>query len=107
MDSTEVRLVTLTGPGGSGKSRLAGELSRRALDAFPDGVYFVPLAAVTTAEAMRRAIADALGIAGETEVQAALAAHLAHRETLLVLDNLEQLADADAAVPRCWPRRLR
>ena len=48
----EVRLVTLTGPGGSGKTRLAIEAAREVVGGFPDGVYFVPLAAITTAEVM-------------------------------------------------------
>ena len=96
--SSQVRLVTLTGPGGSGKTRLAISLARRTTESFPDGVYFVPLSMATTPRAMRRALADALNITAEAPMPAALLEHLEHRRALLVLDNLEQLADADAVV---------
>jgi len=96
--SPGVRLVTLTGPGGSGKTRLALEVARRSIEAFPDGVYFVPLAAVDSAEAMWTSIADSLNVAPEARTAPRLLSDLAHRTTLLVLDNLEQLAGADAVV---------
>ncbi len=98
MHSKVTRLVTLTGPGGSGKTRLAISLARQATELFPDGVYFVPLSTAITPEAMRRAIAEGLDISAEPTTSAALVAHLEHRQVLLVLDNLEQVEAADAVV---------
>jgi predicted ATPase len=96
--SRETRLVTLTGPGGAGKTRLAIEVARRLVDVFPDGVYFVPLAPVTSPEAMRVTIGEVLGVPPDARTPPALYDHLAHRESLLVLDNLEQLNSADDVV---------
>jgi predicted ATPase len=86
-----VRLVTLTGPGGAGKTRLAREAAEELADAFPDGVCFVELSSIDDARSVLPAIAEALELreeAGETLV-ATLGAHVG--ESLLVLDNLEQL----------------
>ncbi len=93
--SPGVRLVTLTGPGGSGKTRLAIGVAQQLVDAFPDGVYFVPLAAVTAAEMMWTSLAEALDVPPEARIPPSLFAHVAHRRALLVLDNLEQLGGAD------------
>ena len=68
----DVRLVTLTGPGGSGKTRLAIGVAQRLVDDFPDGVFFVPLAAVTTAEVMWTTIAEALDVPPEGRIPPAL-----------------------------------
>jgi predicted ATPase/class 3 adenylate cyclase len=87
-----VRMLTLTGAGGSGKTRLALEVARRLLDDYPDGVYLVSLATVTEPSLVLPAIAEALGIsegAGQS-----LAAYLALRQLLLVVDNAEQVATA-------------
>ncbi|HEY3081551.1 MAG TPA: tetratricopeptide repeat protein [Chloroflexota bacterium] len=90
-----VRVLTLTGPGGVGKTRLALRIAAEATSAFPDGVFFVPLASVgdtalvlpTVAGALRSGGAvGAARPAGET-----LREHLAGRRALLVLDNLEHL----------------
>jgi predicted ATPase/class 3 adenylate cyclase len=94
----DVRLVTLTGPGGSGKTRLAVGLAHNLVRQFPDGVYFVPLAPVTTAEVMWTTIAEALAVPPESRVPPALFAYLAHRSALLVLDSLEQIDGADTVV---------
>ncbi len=94
-----VRLVTLTGPGGVGKTRLALAVAAELAAAFPDGVAFVPLAAVRDPGLVLPTIAAALGVreAGDRPLADRLAAALRGRAPLLVLDNLEQVP---AAAPR-------
>jgi predicted ATPase/DNA-binding XRE family transcriptional regulator len=90
------RLLTLTGPGGIGKTRLALAVAERLAPAFPDGVAFVPLAALADPALVALAIAERLGVrqrAGQP-LRETLAAHLAGRRLLLVLDNLEHLLPA-------------
>jgi predicted ATPase/class 3 adenylate cyclase/Tfp pilus assembly protein PilF len=90
-----IRLLTLTGPGGTGKTRLALQAAADLLDDFPDGVFFVPLATIADAALAPAAIATALAIpetAGQTPREQVLT-ELAERSLLLVLDNLEQLPD--------------
>ncbi len=93
----ECRLVTLTGPGGIGKTRLALQAAQEQVNTFSDGVVFVPLASVTTLESMILAIADALGTAFYPQNSAGpseqLLAYLDSRKMLLVLDNFEHLLD--------------
>jgi predicted ATPase/class 3 adenylate cyclase len=94
--SANTRLLTLTGPGGTGKTRLALQAAAELVDAFPDGVFFVPLAALRDPELVPSAIASALGLreqAGQTPAQAVREA-LADKRLLLVLDNVEQVAAA-------------
>jgi predicted ATPase/class 3 adenylate cyclase len=98
LSSPNVRLVTLTGPGGSGKTRLAIGVAQVLVARFPDGVYFVPLASVTSAEVMWTTVAEALGVPPEARMPPAFLTHVAHRTALLVLDNLEQIPAADAVV---------
>ena len=88
------RLVTLTGPGGSGKTRLAIAAAGRLASSRADGVYFVPLATANTADVMWSTIAETLGIVGEGRAPPTFFEHIAQRDMLLVLDNLEQLTDA-------------
>jgi len=92
------RLVTLTGPGGIGKSRLALEVARAVRDDYPDGVSFVPLAAVVEPRLVADTIAERLGVRleGARDAPHALADHFAARRALLVLDNLEQVIAAGA-----------
>jgi predicted ATPase/class 3 adenylate cyclase len=97
---SDVRLVTLTGPGGSGKTRLSIALATRLEPFMPDGVYFVSLGDATTAEVMWSGIAEAIGATGELRAQDNVLAWLTGKQCLLVLDNLEQLDDAPAVVTR-------
>jgi predicted ATPase/class 3 adenylate cyclase len=92
------RLVTLTGVGGVGKTRLAVEVAARLADEFPDGVWFFELAAVTDPAAVPDAVAAVLGITqqpGKT-VSESVAAALEGRLRLLVIDNCEHVRDAAA-----------
>src|SRR5271168_4954012 len=92
------RLVTLTGVGGVGKTRLALEVAARLADEFPDGVWFFELAAVTDPAAVPDAVAAVLGITqqpGKT-VTESVASALEGRVRLLVLDNCEHVVDSVA-----------
>lgn len=91
-----VRLVTLTGPGGIGKSRLAVEVGKRVGDAFSNGVFFVDLSPVSDAAMVPAAIAQAIGVrdTGDRPVGEKLAVALRDRQNLLVLDNFEQVLPA-------------
>jgi predicted ATPase len=92
------RLVTLTGVGGVGKTRLAVEVAARLADEFPDGVWFFELAAVSDPAAVPNAVAAVLGITQQpgNSVSESVAAALEGRVRLLVLDNCEHVRDAVA-----------
>jgi predicted ATPase/DNA-binding SARP family transcriptional activator len=99
------RLVTLTGPGGTGKTRLASEAASRMAATNPDGVWFVPLAPVRGALDVPQAVLLAVGIPDTARVLEAreivppldrLADALAHKRLVLILDNCEHLLDAVA-----------
>ncbi|MFF9408587.1 BTAD domain-containing putative transcriptional regulator [Streptomyces anandii] len=94
------RLLTLTGAGGCGKTRLALAVAARRVDAHRDGVWFVDLAALTEPRLVPDAVAAALGLqlAPAQESRDALVGQLAGRELLLVLDNCEHMVDACAAL---------
>jgi predicted ATPase/class 3 adenylate cyclase len=93
-----VRLVTLTGPGGSGKTRLAIAAAALLEGDFPDGVYFVPLESVESEEVMWTTIAEVLGVTGEGRAPPTFLEHLSSRSVLILLDNLEQLPAAAGVV---------
>jgi predicted ATPase/DNA-binding SARP family transcriptional activator/Tfp pilus assembly protein PilF len=92
----DCRLLTLVGPGGIGKSRLALQVAQEQVGAFAHGVHFVSLAAVSAAEFVVPAIADALGLElqGRQDPREQLLNYLREKEMLLVLDNLEHIPDA-------------
>jgi predicted ATPase len=97
----DVRLLTLTGPGGTGKTRLALEAAQRLSPRFPGGVFFVPLASITDTRLVVDTIAKAVG--GAVTARPGLAGLIAELRsvsapTLLLLDNFEQVLDAAAAV---------
>ena len=92
------RLVTLVGPGGCGKTRLALEAAQRSQHSFADGVFFIELAQLTTPTLLPQAVAAALGIheqSGRALTETLIDA-LAHQHTLLILDNCEHLVLACA-----------
>jgi len=94
------RLLTLTGPGGTGKTRLAIALAQRAADMFPDGVVFVPLAPIDDAMLVPATVARALGL-GDLAGRPALdvvVEHLGEKRVLLVVDNFEQVLSAAAVI---------
>ncbi len=89
------RLLTLTGPGGTGKTRLSLQIAADASDRFFDGIYFVPLGTINDSDLVLPTIAQALGLVDPgTHALARLADHIGAKCTLLVLDNFEQVNDA-------------
>ncbi|MBA2450600.1 MAG: tetratricopeptide repeat protein [Chloroflexi bacterium] len=92
----DVRLLTLTGPGGTGKTRLALQIAANVLDEFRDGVFFVPLAPVSDPGLVPPIVAHALGMreSGGRPLAESLKDYLRHRAVLLVLDNFEQVLGA-------------
>jgi predicted ATPase/signal transduction histidine kinase/class 3 adenylate cyclase len=89
------RLVTLTGPGGTGKSRLSLQVAADSIDDFDHGTFFVPLAEIDDPELVPAAIAAALDVREEAtrSVRETLLAALRDQQLLVVLDNLEQVVD--------------
>ena len=96
------RLLTLTGPGGTGKTRLAAELGTRALPNFKDGAFFVPLETLTERSVVTAAVAQTVGTpaSGQREPEDVLVEHIAERQLLLILDNFEQVIVAAPLVAR-------
>ncbi|TDN90616.1 DUF4062 domain-containing protein [Microbacterium sp. BK668] len=98
------RVVSLIGPGGIGKSRLAIEAALSSHDLFPDGTYFVPLEGVFESSLLLTTIAYFLGIRdnGEAALEERIAHALAGRRVLVVLDNFEQIVDAAPFLVRLY-----
>ncbi len=96
----EARLVTITGPGGTGKTRLALEAAAELLDTFPGGVFFVDLSAVRDPALVLSTVAATLGVKeaqGQPRFEV-LAAFLGQKSILLILDNVEQVVEAAADI---------
>jgi predicted ATPase/class 3 adenylate cyclase len=93
LSQPETRLLTLVGPGGTGKTRLALQAAAEATGSYPHGVWWVPLASVREPERVLAAAADALGASDSLE------AEIGERSLLLVLDNFEHVVDAAAGLP--------
>jgi predicted ATPase/class 3 adenylate cyclase len=93
---TNTRLVTLTGPGGTGKTRLALQAGAEVLNEFRDGVWFVDLAPTTDHKLVISAIAHPLGVreAGGETIADRLKAYLKDKHLLMILDNFEQVSEA-------------
>jgi predicted ATPase/class 3 adenylate cyclase len=97
---TRTRLVTLTGPGGSGKTRLALQAASEVLSAYPDGVWLVELATLTDPDLVRSAVATAVGVREHTgrPLLQTLTDALHNTHLLVILDNCEHLVTACAEV---------
>ncbi len=108
----DARLVTLTGSGGSGKTRLAIQVASRLLDVYPDGVWFVDLAPLTLPELVPQTVASTLGLQERPDqtVEATLCDYLRDRQPLILLDNCEHLVAACASLAdtllRACPRLI-
>ena len=109
------RLVTLSGPGGAGKTRLAQAVAQDLVEEFRDGVWLVELAPISDPELVVSAVAQALGVpeasASDRSPTEALVGHLRARRTLLVLDNCEHLVEgcadlADTLLRNCPDLRI-
>lgn len=102
----EVSLLTLTGTGGTGKTRLAIQLAHNVVEQFNDGVYYVPLASVTDEKLVAATIAHVIGLfdSGKQSIKDTLLDYLHDKKLLLVLDNFEQIIKAAVLVSEILER---
>jgi predicted ATPase/class 3 adenylate cyclase/Tfp pilus assembly protein PilF len=99
--NSETRLLTLLGPGGTGKTRVGLQVAAELADDFEDGVFFVPISAITDPALVAPSIARVLGLSeGAQPPEELLEGYLRDRQTLLLLDNLEQVIEAAPVVGR-------
>ncbi|MBM7844814.1 ATP-binding protein [Herpetosiphon giganteus] len=99
LNAEHIRMITLTGPGGVGKTRLALQIAQQSSKYFPDGVYFVDLAQATSVAELGLALSQALNLpSSKYSWQRQIQLHFQHARILLILDNLEQLLSATAVL---------
>ena len=97
----ETRLLTLLGPGGTGKTRVGLQVAAELAEDFEDGVFFVPIASIMDPALVAPTIARTLGLSeGAQPPEELLEGYLRDRQTLLLLDNLEQVIEAAPVVER-------
>ena len=103
LQSDSGQLVTVTGIGGMGKTRLAVAVGHELLDGFPGGVFLIRLAGVRDEQSIAPMIAQAVGVTGQSDLSLVqvLAQRLGEEPTLIILDNFEQLARGPGCSPRC------
>src|SRR5919206_1911528 len=109
LEDPDCRLLTLVGPGGAGKTRLALEAAARRVDRYPHGVHFVPLASVVSPEFLAPALAESIQFAVDGahsgfSAQDQLLDYLSERSTLLVLDNFEHLVEGSGFLSKVIER---
>lgn len=95
-------LVTLTGPGGAGKTRLAREIGKRVMASHPDGVWFVDLSSISDGRHIPYTIAETLGVTEQPDlpITDGVNRYLHHRSLLVILDNCEHVLESTADLVR-------